>query len=145
MIQLLKEMRDIKDNLVQQIFHQRMDTVDLSKYFPLSSDADIDNFMKEDHEWKERKRVRSYISSVPEEMARQGLIFFSVKLNIINMYLSGSFHRHSTSCYLISQQITNPNFLPHCCVSSSPGSTFETINGLGREGMQFYISVWPSG
>lgn len=76
MIQLLKEMRDIKDNLVQQIFHQRMDTVDLSKYFPLSSDADIDNFMKEDHEWKERKRVRSYISSVPEEMARQGLIFF---------------------------------------------------------------------
>ena len=57
-LELMKENREIKEQLVQYNFHQKMDTVDMSQFFPLKSDDDIDRFMKQDKEWTRRMKER---------------------------------------------------------------------------------------
>lgn len=50
-------LREIKSDMRQFTFHMRMDSVDLSEYFPLRNDKDLDRFMnREDEEWPLRRR-----------------------------------------------------------------------------------------
>ena len=61
MVELLKEVREMKEHLVQYNYHQRMDTVDISKFLPLRSDAALQEFMKPDENWNQRKKARSHV------------------------------------------------------------------------------------
>lgn len=54
--ELLKETKEIKKHLIQYNFHMKMDTVDLSEYFPLKTDAQLKKFMQHDDEWNLRKK-----------------------------------------------------------------------------------------
>ena len=56
MKELLQETKEIKQHLIQYNFHMKMDTVDISEYFPLKSDGDIRTFMNNDEEWNSRKK-----------------------------------------------------------------------------------------
>lgn len=55
-MQLLKETKEIKTCLLEFNFHIRMDTVDISDYFPLQTDEQLSRFMKADDEWNQRKK-----------------------------------------------------------------------------------------
>lgn len=53
----LSLLMEIKDELHNVSFHNRMDSVDVSLYFPLNSAEDLKKFMRrEDEEWPLRKR-----------------------------------------------------------------------------------------
>ena len=56
LMQVLQETRVIKKNLVQYNYHLRMDTVDISQYFPILSESQLIDFMKPDEEWNQRKK-----------------------------------------------------------------------------------------
>ena len=56
MMEILKDTKEIKHHLVQYNFHVKMDTVDISPYFPLKTDADLEKFMNDDDEWTNRKK-----------------------------------------------------------------------------------------
>ena len=58
--QLAAETREIKKHLMEYNFHLRMDTVDMSEYFPLRSDEQLQRFLQQDDEWNQRKK-ESYI------------------------------------------------------------------------------------
>lgn len=60
MLQLLKETKEIKQHLLEYNCHMRMDTVDVSDYFPLNSDEQLQQFMKHDDEWNKRKKASHY-------------------------------------------------------------------------------------
>ena len=54
---IMDMLSDIKDDMRKFNFHMRMDTVDISDFFPLKSDADMKNFMDKSHEdWPMRRR-----------------------------------------------------------------------------------------
>lgn len=57
---VLKEIREIKKDMMKYNFHMRMDTVDLNNYFPVKSDEDIDRFLEQDEEWNLRKKVFNF-------------------------------------------------------------------------------------
>lgn len=56
MVDLLKETKEVKKQLVQYNYHVRMDTVDISHFFPLQSDEDLKTFMLQDQEWNQRRK-----------------------------------------------------------------------------------------
>ena len=60
MARLLNDTKEIKEQLILFNYHQRMDTIDVSKYFPLMCDDDINMFMKEDDELNQRKKASLY-------------------------------------------------------------------------------------
>ena len=62
--QVLKEIKEMKDHLVQYNYSLRMDLVDMSQYFPITCDGDIDRFMKKDEEWNQRKKARFFFSFI---------------------------------------------------------------------------------
>lgn len=54
---LLKHVVDIKKDFRQHKYHMEMQNVDLSEYFPLESDHQLQRFLdKTDGEWEERKK-----------------------------------------------------------------------------------------
>ena len=53
---LLKETKEMKHHLIQYNFHLRMDTVDISPFFPLQSNEDLNKFLQRDEEWIQRKK-----------------------------------------------------------------------------------------
>lgn len=54
---MLAMVREIKDDMKQFTFHMRMDSVDLSEFFPLNTDDDVKRFMdRDDEEWPLRRR-----------------------------------------------------------------------------------------
>lgn len=57
MLEVLKETKEIKQNLIQYNYHLRMDTVDVSHLFPLQTDDDVREFLRNDQEWNQRKKV----------------------------------------------------------------------------------------
>lgn len=56
MLQLITETKELKQHFMEFNFHVKMDTIDMSDYFPLTSDSDIQNFMRHDDEWNQRKK-----------------------------------------------------------------------------------------
>ena len=56
-LELLKEVKDIKHQLVQYNYHVRMDTVSIAHLFPLKSDDDLKTFLEQDEEWNQRRKV----------------------------------------------------------------------------------------
>lgn len=55
-LELLKETKSMKQYLIQYNYHLRMDTVDISGFFPLQSNDDIVRFLQRDDEWIPRKK-----------------------------------------------------------------------------------------
>ena len=55
-LELLKETKEIKQHLVHYNYHMRMDTADISHFFPLKSNEDLKKFMAQDEEWNQRKK-----------------------------------------------------------------------------------------
>ena len=64
MTELLKETREIKEHLMQYNYHMRMDTADITPFFPLETDDDVLNFLKQDEEWNQRRKAS--LHDVPE-------------------------------------------------------------------------------
>lgn len=59
MVQLLNETKDMKQQFLEFNFNAKMDTTDMSDYFPLKCDADINRFLRHNDELNQRKKVRS--------------------------------------------------------------------------------------
>lgn len=57
--EVLKESREIKHHLVRFNYFVRMDTADISHFFPLKSNHDLKRFMEQDEEWNQRRKERS--------------------------------------------------------------------------------------
>ena len=57
LLELLKETKEVKQQLIQYNYHVRMDSVDISHLFPLGSEADIATFMKHDENWNQRRKA----------------------------------------------------------------------------------------
>lgn len=54
---IISMMMEIKDDMKQFSFHMRMDSIDISEFFPLKSDDDLKRFMDKSHEeWPLRRR-----------------------------------------------------------------------------------------
>lgn len=55
--QLLNETKEIKTQLREHNFHVKMDTtVNMSDFFPLRSDYQIERFLRQDDEWNKRRK-----------------------------------------------------------------------------------------
>lgn len=55
---VLGTLKEIKEDMRQFTFHMRMDSVDISDYFPLHSEEDLTRFMDKGHEeWPLRRRA----------------------------------------------------------------------------------------
>ena len=59
-LEIMKDMKTLKENMIQYNFHLKMETVDISDYFPMQSDADINKFMVRDEEWNHRRKVLTH-------------------------------------------------------------------------------------
>lgn len=55
-MEVLKETKEMKQHLIQYNFHLRMDTIDISGFFPLKSNKDLVTFLQRDDEWIGRKK-----------------------------------------------------------------------------------------
>lgn len=58
LFELLKETKDMKKHLLQYNFQLRMDTADMTPFFPIRNSTDISAFLKRDDEWQQRKKER---------------------------------------------------------------------------------------
>lgn len=56
-LELLKETKEMKKHFVEYNYHLRMDTIDLTPYFPLKSQADVTAFMNND-QWENKRKAR---------------------------------------------------------------------------------------
>ena len=55
---VLTMLKEIKTDIAQFSFHMKMDTVDLSNFFPLKTAEDLKSFMDREHEdWPMRRRA----------------------------------------------------------------------------------------
>lgn len=55
---ILSLLKEIKDDMKELTYHRKMDSVDLSVFFPVDSDEDLNNFLNRDHEdWAARRKA----------------------------------------------------------------------------------------
>lgn len=54
---LLAEVKEIKANFMKFSFQSQMDTVDISIYFPLKDEEALEDFLKFDEEWHQRRKA----------------------------------------------------------------------------------------
>ena len=53
---MLKETKEMKHYLIKYNYHVKMDSADISSLFPLDNDEQLNAFMKQDHEWDQRRK-----------------------------------------------------------------------------------------
>ena len=56
LLELLKETKEVKHQLIEYNFHVRMDAVNIAQYLPFQSNEEVIAFMVNDHEWNQRKK-----------------------------------------------------------------------------------------
>ena len=55
-LEVLKEVKEIKQHLIQYNYIMRMESVDISHLFPFKSNDDVNTFMNRDQGWNERRK-----------------------------------------------------------------------------------------
>ena len=56
MLEILDNTKEIKNTMQQHSFHMKMDTTDISNFFPIRNDEAMETFMKQDDDWHLRRK-----------------------------------------------------------------------------------------
>lgn len=62
LLELLKETKEMKQELIKHNYHVKMESADISSLFPFETNAQVNAFMKQDQEWEQRRKESLYVS-----------------------------------------------------------------------------------
>ena len=138
LLELLKETKEMKQQLIKYNYHVKMESGDISSMFPLENDEQLNNFMKQDQEW-DKRRKESY-----------NLLYFIYiyiyiyiyMLEGIILYIKYNHCRHSTNSCLMLLLRTRNYFQQTSSIHSSLVTSYQPINGQPTAGTNTYITFF---